>query len=86
MDIQNYLYVLIQIKRYKLDQRIEWKIMKFIINFMNVEILNLLTFYMEVHFINGNLELTKSCLHTDDLDMLETHYQELFFESFSINL
>lgn len=84
MDIQNYLYVLTQIKRYKLDQRIQWKIMRLPINFMNAEILNLLTFYIEEHFVNGNLELTKPRLHTDDLDMLETHYQEVsLYYSFS---
>lgn len=84
MDIQNYLYVLTQIKRYKLDQWIQWKIMKLPLNFMNAEILNLLIFYIEEHFVDGNWELTKPRLHTDDLDMLEIHYQEVsLYYSFS---
>lgn len=37
-----------------------------------------------MYFVNGNLELTKPRLHTDDLDMLETHYQEVsLYYSFS---
>ena len=76
MDIERYLFVLTQIKRYKLSQRIQWRIMKLPINFMQVDLLNLLLVYIEEYFINGNSELTKPRLHSDDLEMLEIHYQE----------
>lgn len=77
MDIERYLFVLTQIKRYKLSQRIQWRIMKLPINFMQVDLLNLLLVYIEEYFINGNSELTKPRLHSDDLEMLEIHYQEV---------
>ncbi len=46
MDIKRYLFVLTQIKRYKLPQGIQWKIMKLPVNFMQVDLLNLLLNYI----------------------------------------
>lgn len=77
MDIERYLFVLTQIKRYKLSQNVQWRIMKLPINFMQVDLLNLLLMYIEEYFINGNNELTKPRLHSDDLEILEIHYQEV---------
>lgn len=77
MDIQGYLFVLGQLKQYRLSQQTQWKIMKLPINFMNTDLLNLLLFYTEEYFINGNLELTKPRLHSEALELLEIHYQEV---------
>lgn len=77
MDIQGYLFVLDHLKRYKLSQHTQWKIMRLPINFMNTDLLNLLLFYTEESFINGNSELTKPRLHSEELERLEVHYQEI---------
>lgn len=77
MDITHYLFILEQIKRYKLSQRIQWKIMKLPIDFSNPELLNLLLFFIEEVFINENFELMKPKLRSEDLEMLEVHYQEV---------
>ena len=77
MDIERYLFVLTQIKHYKLSQWVQWKIMKLPVNFMQMDLLNLLLLYIEEHFINGNSELTKPRLHAEDLEILEIHYQEV---------
>ena len=84
MDIERYLFVLTQIKHYKLSQWVQWKIMKLPVNFMQMDLLNLLLLYIEEHFINGNSELTKPRLHAEDLEILEIHYQEVnLYYSFS---
>lgn len=77
MDIRGYLFVLCQLKQYKLSQQTQWRIMKLPINFMNTDLLNLLLFYTDEYFINGNLELTKPRLHSEELEVLEVHYQEV---------
>ncbi len=77
MDIERYLFVLTQIKRYKLPQWVQWRIMKLPVNFMQVDLLNLLLVYIEEYFMNGNIELTKPRLHAEDLEVLENHYQEV---------
>ena len=84
MDIEGYLYVLGQIKRYKLSQWAQWKIMKLPINVMQPELLHLLLIYIEEYFMNDNREITKPLLHAEDLEVLETHYQEVnLYYSFS---
>ena len=77
MDTERYLFVLSQIKRYKLSQWAQWRIMKLPINFMQSDLLNLLLVYIEEYFMNGITELSKPRLQMDELEMLEIHYQEV---------
>ncbi len=63
--------------------------MKLPINFTNPELLNLLLFFIEEVFVDGNFELTKPKIHSEDLDLLEIHYQEVnlyynFSKSFNL--
>lgn len=89
MDISHYLFILEQIKHYKLSQHVQWKIMKLPIDFSNSKLLNLLLFFIEEVFINDNFELTKPRLYSDELEVLEFHYQEVnlyynFSKSFNL--
>lgn len=89
MDVSHYLFILEQIKPYKLSQNDQWKVMKLPINFTNPELLNLLLFFIEEVFVDGNFELTKPKIHSEDLDLLEIHYQEVnlyynFSKSFNL--
>lgn len=77
MDIRDYILVLDKIRRYKLDEYIEWKLMKLPIDVHNDEVLATLLFFVERYFVQNEDELPKPRLGEITLNSLETYYQEV---------
>lgn len=84
MDISEYLIILDNIKAYKLDQRIQWKLLKIPFDVSNGEIMKSFLSYMDEVFIAKREEITKPSCFIRDLYNLETFYQKInLYYSFS---
>lgn len=91
MDISEYLIILDNIKAYKLDQRIQWKLLKIPFDVSNGEIMKCFLSFMDELFIAKREELTKPACSIRDLYNLETFYQKInlyysFSNAFKLNL
>lgn len=89
MDIRDYILVLDKVRRYKLDEYVEWKLMKLPIDVHNDEVLSTLLFFIESYFVQKVGEVPRPHLGEVNLSNLETYYQEVnlyysFCKSFNI--
>lgn len=89
MDIRDYILILDKIRRYKLPEVIEWRLMKLPIDVHNDVVLSTLLFLIETYFVHQLDEVPKPHLGENNLNNLETYYQEVnlyysFCKSFDI--
>lgn len=84
MDISEYLIVLDSIKFYKLDERIQWQILKIPFDVGNSDIMRAFLNHMDEIFIAKRKELSKPKYPFKELYELETYYQKInLYYSFS---
>ena len=90
MDIGEYLIILDSIKNYKLDEAIQWKLLKIPFDVSNKDIMNCFLYYMDEIFISKSKKITKPTYKFKDLYELETYYQKInlyysFSKAFNLN-
>ncbi|WP_454055082.1 helicase-related protein [Clostridium sp. Marseille-Q7071] len=90
MDIGEYLIVLDSIKNYKLDEVIQWKLLKIPFDVSNKNIMNCFLYYMDEIFISKSKKITKPTYKFKDLYQLEDYYQKInlyysFSKAFKLN-
>lgn len=90
MDIGEYLIILDSIKNYKLDEAIQWKLLKIPFDVSNRDIMNCFLYYMDEIFISKSKKITKPTYKFKDLYELETYYQKInlyysFSKAFNLN-
>lgn len=84
MDISQYIIILDNIKRYKLDQKIQWRLLKIPFDVANNEILKLFIAYIDELFVLKKDFLTKPRCLVKELYDLELYYEEInLYYSFS---
>lgn len=84
MDINIYLVILDSIKRYKLPENIQWRLMKVPLDITNPNIMNTFLSYIDEKFVINKEEISKPVCFIDDLDELEVYYQKInLYYSFS---
>lgn len=84
MDISQYIIILDNIKRYKLDQKIQWRLLKIPFDVANNEMLKLFVAYIDELFVLKKNFLTKPRCLVKELYDLELYYEEInLYYSFS---
>ncbi|WP_418223500.1 helicase-related protein [Clostridium isatidis] len=84
MDINEYLLVLENIKRFKLKEIDQWELLKIPFDASNEYLMNTFLDYVEEVFIKKNKSLTKPQCYTGNLEELELQYQKVnMYYSFS---
>lgn len=84
MDVNEYLIVLDTIKGYKLDEKVQWKLLKVPFDVSNPEIMNTFLGYIDEIFIAKKECITKPYYKFGDLYELEVYYQKInLYYSFS---
>jgi len=77
MDIGEYLIVLHIIRRYKLSQINQWKLLKIPFDVQNKELMNTFISYVDELFISKRNEIFKPICKYESLDALEIYYQKI---------
>lgn len=84
MDVRDFLLILDKIKRYRLSEDIQWRLMYLPFDVSNEELIELFLDYVDEHFIAHEQELTRPPLMEQDLAYLEVYYQKInLYYSFS---
>jgi ATP-dependent RNA helicase SUPV3L1/SUV3 len=84
MDITEYLMVLDSIRDYKLDERIQWKLLRVPFDISNKDLLDTFLNYIDEFFIAKRAYLSKPKCILKSLYELETYYQKInLYYSFS---
>ncbi|GIM27340.1 helicase [Clostridium polyendosporum] len=84
MDINEYLIVLDTIKSYKLDEKVQWKLLKIPFDVSNPEIMNTFLSYIDEIFVAKKESITKPHCKFGNLYELEVYYQKInLYYSFS---
>ncbi|SMC27577.1 ATP-dependent RNA helicase SUPV3L1/SUV3 [Clostridium acidisoli DSM 12555] len=84
MDITEYLMVLDSIRDYKLDERIQWKLLSVPFDISNKDLLDAFLNYIDEVFLTKRLYLSKPKCFLKSLYELETYYQKInLYYSFS---
>lgn len=84
MDIGEYLIVLDSIKSYKLDERIQWQLLKIPFDVTNPVMMNEFLNYMDEFFIAKRKSISKPIYKFKELYELELYYQKInLYYSFS---
>lgn len=87
MDIGEYLVVLDVIKSYKLNEDIEWKLLKIPFDVSNPSIMDTFLSYIDEVFIARNDTISKPISRFKELNELEIYYQKInLYYSFSKTL
>ncbi|WP_027632225.1 helicase-related protein [Clostridium hydrogeniformans] len=77
MDISKYLIILDAIKRYKLEESIQWKLLKVPFDEENENLMECFLFYIDELFILNKDEIEKPRLKYNTLHELEEYYQKI---------
>lgn len=77
MDISEYLLILERIKRYKLDEEIQWDLLKIPFDVAKEELMDTFLDYVEEIFVNKEDSISKPQCFEGSLDYLETYYQKI---------
>ncbi|WP_069998326.1 helicase-related protein [Cellulosilyticum sp. I15G10I2] len=86
MDVRDYLLILDHIKKYKLKESDQWKLMKLPFDVEQEELLQCLLHYTKEYFIKRKDVLCKPHLIEEHLEALEVYYQKInLYYSFSKN-
>ena len=84
MDITEYIMVLDYIKKYRLEEKIEWKLMRIPFDLSKDGLVKAFLSYIDEIFILKNEELNKPTYPIKELNELETYYQKInLYYSFS---
>jgi ATP-dependent RNA helicase SUPV3L1/SUV3 len=84
MDITEYLMVLDSIRDYKLDERIQWKLLSVPFDISNKDLLDTFLNYIDELFVTKRSYLSKPKCFLKSLYELETYYQKInLYYSFS---
>lgn len=84
MDINEYLRVLDSIRSYKLQDKIQWRLLKIPFDVSNEDMLNAFLFYVDEIFVTKKDRLSKSSCSIKELYDLEIFYQKInLYYSFS---
>ncbi|MGL4373079.1 MAG: helicase-related protein, partial [Turicibacter sp.] len=76
MDIRDFILILDEIKRFKLDEKIEWMLMKLPFDVRNEEVFSTFIQYVDRVFVQQE-ELFKPMQFDESLDELEDYYQKV---------
>lgn len=86
MDIRDYIFILDKIKRYKLDEVVEWKLMRLPFDVHNERVFAAFIDYVKDHFISKNDVIYKPIEDGNSLEDLEIYYQKInLYYSFAKN-
>lgn len=90
MDISEYLVILDNLRHYKLEERIQWKLLKIPFDVSNDKMMNAFLSYVDELFIAKREFITKPRCLLQDLNELELYYQKInlyysFSKVFSLN-
>ncbi|MDZ7548428.1 RNA helicase, partial [Clostridium perfringens] len=77
MDINEYLIILENIKRYKLKEEIQWNLLKIPFDISKDELMNTFLDYVEELFVIKNKIITRPQCFKGNLDELECYYQRI---------
>ncbi|MDP4178556.1 MAG: DEAD/DEAH box helicase [Bacillota bacterium] len=84
MDITEYLIVLDKIKSYKLDERIQWRLLKIPFDVSSEEMLDTFLRFLDEYFIAKNEAISKPQCLSKELNSYEIYYQKInLYYSFS---
>lgn len=84
MDVSEYLIILEKIKRYKLKEEIQWKLLKVPFDVSNEDLMNKFLEYIDELFVAKFKVLTKPQCFSGNLEELENYYQKVsMYYSFS---
>ncbi|MBZ9687287.1 RNA helicase [Clostridium estertheticum] len=84
MDITEYLVVLDNLRHYKLEEKIQWKLLKIPFDVSNDKMMNAFLRYVDELFIAKREIISKPLCQLDDLYELELYYQKInLYYSFS---
>jgi ATP-dependent RNA helicase SUPV3L1/SUV3 len=84
MDISEYLLILDKIKKYKLNEVIQWDLLKVPFDVTRDELMNTFLEYVDELFVNKQKELFIPQCYNGNLDDLEIYYQKInMYYSFS---
>lgn len=84
MDISEYILILDKIKKYKLNEEIEWNLLKVPFDVARDELMETFLDYIDEIFVNKQKELFKPECYSGNLDDLEIYYQKInMYYSFS---
>ena len=84
MDISEYILILDKIKKYKLNEEIEWNLLKVPFDVAREELMETFLDYIDEIFVNKQKELFKPECYSGNLDDLEIYYQKInMYYSFS---
>lgn len=86
MDVRDYLIILDRIKKYKLSESVQWKLMKLPFDVGNEVLCDTFLEFVNEYFIRKSATLTKPVEGERTLENLETYYQKInLYYSFSKN-
>ncbi len=86
MDVSEYIILLDAIKGYKLDEKIQWKLLKIPFDIFKKELMDKFLSYLDELFIGKRTELSKPQCLIKGLYDLEVYYQQInLYYSFSKN-
>lgn len=77
MDINEYLIILENIKKYKLKEKIQWELLKIPFDISKDELMNTFLDYVEELFVLKNKVITRPQCFRGNLDELEYYYQRI---------
>lgn len=84
MDVSEYLIILDSIKVYKLNEKIQWQLLKIPFDVSNQALLNTFLAFIDQLFIIKDKYISKPSCEIQSLDELETYYQKInMYYSFS---
>ena len=84
MDISEYILILDKIKKYKLNEEVQWDLLKVPFDVTRDELMNTFLDYVDELFINKQKELFLPECYNGNLDDLEIYYQKInMYYSFS---
>ncbi len=84
MDISEYLYILDKIKKYKLNEEVQWDLLKVPFDVTRDELMDTFLDYVDELFVNKQKELFVPECYSGNLDELEIYYQKInMYYSFS---
>ena len=77
MDIGDYIIILDRLKRYKLKEEIQWKLLKVPFDVTQDELMKQFLFYVDELFIAKSKTISKPRIIGETLDELEIYYQKI---------
>ncbi|WP_143317301.1 helicase-related protein [Clostridium sp. HBUAS56017] len=77
MDISDYIIILDRLKRYKLKEETQWKLLKVPFDVTNDDLMEQFLFYVDELFVAKLKEISRPTVLSGTLDELEIYYQKI---------